>query len=153
MVTKLDVALLEHTNNAEALVWAAMRQCYSDGYASELFEQARRALGEDALGDCESDFVTKMYAFIDSVLASGHESPIEHINFTFAVSGISRALSHQLVRHRIASYCLSGDTEVIAFKHNKSAPKQAMDTRPTLRDESRPATQRAAEAHSAAKRR
>ena len=104
MVTKLDVALLEHTNNAEALVWAAMRQCYSDGYASELFEQARRALVEDALGYCESDFVAKMYAFIDSVIASGHESPIEHINFTFAVSGISRALSHQLVRHRIASY-------------------------------------------------
>lgn len=101
METKLDVALLAHTFNAEALVWAAMRQCYSDGYASELFEQALKEIQEDTFGDCESDFVTKMYAFIDSVLASGHESPIEHINFTFAVSGISRALSHQLVRHRI----------------------------------------------------
>lgn len=104
METHLNVALLAHTFDAEALVWAAMRQCYSDGYASELFEQALKEIQEDAFGDCESDFVAKMYAFIDSVLASGHESPIEHINFTFAVSGISRALSHQLVRHRIASY-------------------------------------------------
>ena len=34
----------------------------------------------------------------------GHESPLEHVSFTFAVEGVSRALSHQLVRHRIASY-------------------------------------------------
>ena len=34
----------------------------------------------------------------------GHESPLEHISFTFAVEGISRACSHQLVRHRLASY-------------------------------------------------
>ena len=34
----------------------------------------------------------------------GHLSPIEHVSFTFAVEGISRACSHQLVRHRIASY-------------------------------------------------
>lgn len=34
----------------------------------------------------------------------GHESPMEHASFTFAIEGISRACSHQLVRHRIASY-------------------------------------------------
>ena len=34
----------------------------------------------------------------------GHESPIEHVNFTFGVEGVSRTLTHQLVRHRIASY-------------------------------------------------
>ena len=37
-------------------------------------------------------------------LASGHESVAEHVSFTFQVEGISRACSHQLVRHRIASY-------------------------------------------------
>lgn len=37
-------------------------------------------------------------------LSSGHESVIEHAVFCFAISGISRACSHQLVRHRIASY-------------------------------------------------
>ena len=34
----------------------------------------------------------------------GHHSPIEHVSFTFAVEGISRSLTHQLVRHRVASY-------------------------------------------------
>lgn len=34
----------------------------------------------------------------------GHESPIEHVSFTFSIEGISRACSHQVVRHRIASF-------------------------------------------------
>ena len=42
--------------------------------------------------------------FIKKLADMGHESPFEHVNFTFGVEGVSRALSHQLVRHRIASY-------------------------------------------------
>jgi thymidylate synthase (FAD) len=42
--------------------------------------------------------------FIRHVVSSGHLSPLEHVKFTFAVQGVSRALTHQLVRHRIASY-------------------------------------------------
>ena len=38
------------------------------------------------------------------LISIGHESPLEHVSFTFAVEGISRACSHQIVRHRIASY-------------------------------------------------
>lgn len=41
---------------------------------------------------------------VKQCIASGHLSTIEHINFTFEISGVSRALTHQLVRHRIASY-------------------------------------------------
>lgn len=41
---------------------------------------------------------------IKRVLGYGHESVIEHAYFTFYVEGISRSLTHQLVRHRIASY-------------------------------------------------
>ena len=37
-------------------------------------------------------------------MESGHASPVEHVSFTFALGGVSRALTHQLVRHRIASY-------------------------------------------------
>jgi thymidylate synthase (FAD) len=46
----------------------------------------------------------KQAEFIRKVVASGHESPLEHVKFTFAVEGVSRALTHQLVRHRIASF-------------------------------------------------
>jgi thymidylate synthase (FAD) len=43
-------------------------------------------------------------SFIAHLSEIGHESPFEHIGFTFLIRGVSRALSHQLVRHRIASY-------------------------------------------------
>ena len=42
--------------------------------------------------------------FIQSMIRTGHESPLEHVSFTFSIEGLSRAASHQLVRHRIASY-------------------------------------------------
>lgn len=44
------------------------------------------------------------YRALKGALASGHESVAEHASFTFAIEGVSRALSHQLVRHRVASY-------------------------------------------------
>ena len=41
---------------------------------------------------------------IKRVTGYGHTSVIEHASFTFSVEGVSRAMTHQLVRHRIASY-------------------------------------------------
>lgn len=61
-------------------------------------------------GTCVSEDIPVMetsvnkYRALKGALASGHESVIEHVSFTFAVSGVSRALTHQLVRHRVASY-------------------------------------------------
>lgn len=57
--------------------------------------------------DCTSDFLqslpeTKM--ILPNVISSGHLSVVEHAVYTFSISGVSRALTHQLVRHRMASY-------------------------------------------------
>ena len=41
---------------------------------------------------------------IKRVIGYGHVSVIEHASFTFFIDGVSRAFSHQLVRHRLASY-------------------------------------------------
>ncbi|MEA2054602.1 MAG: FAD-dependent thymidylate synthase [Candidatus Thermoplasmatota archaeon] len=46
----------------------------------------------------------ELRSILRHVIKIGHESVIEHAYFTFAISGVSRALTHQLVRHRIASY-------------------------------------------------
>lgn len=47
----------------------------------------------------------KIKKFLEMLMSLGHESPVEHVSFTFAVEGVSRVLTHQLVRHRIgASY-------------------------------------------------
>jgi thymidylate synthase (FAD) len=72
------------------LVYTACRTCYSELAPQEIF---RRAV------DGEID-QAKMQKLISGVIESGHGSTIEHIVFTFAITGVSRTLSHQLVRHR-----------------------------------------------------
>src|SRR5262245_3054497 len=72
------------------LVYTACRTCYSELEPQEIF---RRAV------DGEID-PAKMQKLIAGVIESGHGSTIEHIVFTFGISGVSRTLSHQLVRHR-----------------------------------------------------
>lgn len=46
----------------------------------------------------------KTGGLIKALIKSGHESVLEHAIATFNIDGISRACSHQLVRHRLASY-------------------------------------------------
>ncbi len=82
----LKVILLEHTPEPERLVAAAARLCYSDKSADELLENFTP---------------DKVEGFVRKLVSLGHESPMEHVSFTFAIDGISRACSHQLVRHRI----------------------------------------------------
>ncbi|MEG2172510.1 MAG: FAD-dependent thymidylate synthase [Desulfovibrionaceae bacterium] len=88
------VELLSHSPNALSVVYAAFRQCYHSGFVGDMWPSL--CAGEIPL--------EKQAAFVTEIMQSGHASPIEHVSFTFALAGISRALSHQLVRHRIASY-------------------------------------------------
>jgi len=82
------VQLLTHTPEPEQVVAAAARLCYSASSIDQLMEKSR----------------TDQDAFLNKILALGHLSVLEHISFTFGIEGISRACSHQLVRHRLASY-------------------------------------------------
>ncbi|MFH1612950.1 MAG: FAD-dependent thymidylate synthase [bacterium] len=91
MQSKLNVSLLEMTQNANSLIYVACRQCYSAKFAGDIFEDNTKSIEEQK-------------KFVEKIVASGHESPLEHVKFTFAIEGVSRALTHQLVRHRIASY-------------------------------------------------
>jgi thymidylate synthase (FAD) len=83
------VKLVQYTPNPEELVAAAAKLCYSPVGV------------EDILENLDKDNTDK---FLNMLVSMGHESPIEHISFTFAVEGVSRSLTHQLVRHRIASF-------------------------------------------------
>ncbi|MBS4023536.1 MAG: FAD-dependent thymidylate synthase [Dethiobacter sp.] len=85
----MKVTLIAHTPEPEKIVAAAARLCYSPDGADILLE----GLSED-----------KAARFLARLVELGHFSPIEHVSFTFAVEGVSRVLSHQVVRHRIASY-------------------------------------------------
>lgn len=86
------VVLLSMTDNPESLIYSSFRQCYKKGFVGDDWEK-------------ELNSNSSLHKnFIKNVLESGHVSPLEHVSFTFAIEGISRSLSHQLVRHRIASY-------------------------------------------------
>lgn len=82
----MQVKLLSHTPEPEKVVAAAARLCYSPRSAGEIMED---------LSPQETQ------AFLNKLLDLGHSSPLEHASFTFAIDGVSRSLSHQLVRHRI----------------------------------------------------
>ena len=69
-------------------------------YTSEPIETAGRAAGICWDKEDKEDYGT----FIKRIVQKGHESVIEHVSLTFRIEGVSRALTHQLVRHRIASY-------------------------------------------------
>lgn len=92
--THARVELLAHTPEPLSVIYAAFRQCY---HAGEVADMWPRLLS----GEISRE---KQGAFVASVMESGHMSPLEHVSFTFAISGVSRSLTHQLVRHRIASY-------------------------------------------------
>lgn len=92
--TRLQVELLAHTPEPLSLIYAAFRQCYHAGFVADMWPKL-------LAGEISAE---KQAEFVRGVVESGHVSPIEHVSFTFAVQGVSRALTHQLVRHRIASY-------------------------------------------------
>ena len=97
MQTKLKVKLLAHTPNADKLVAAAAKLCYARSDVDTLLDNLTADKVED---------------FIERLADLGHESPIEHASYTFAVEGVSRALLAQLTRHRIASYSVQSQRYV-----------------------------------------
>lgn len=83
------ITLITHTPEPEKIIASAAKLCYS----SSDIETLMTGLTTE-----------KVEAFIKKLTDLGHQSPLEHCSFTFGIEGVSRALSHQLVRHRLASY-------------------------------------------------
>ena len=85
----MQVELLYHTPDPERAIATAARLCYAPVGASELMETMPPE---------------RVQSVLATIMKGGHFSTLEHASFTFAVDGVSRALTHQLVRHRLASY-------------------------------------------------
>ena len=72
------------------IIYTACRTCYSEQLPDQIWDKAvSRTVADE-----------KQQSLVRKVMESGHGSTIEHVNFTFAISGVTRTLSHQLVRHR-----------------------------------------------------
>ena len=84
----MNVKLIGYTPNPEKIPAMAAKLTHSKTKPEDL----------DKTSDKE------LKAILEQVTSLGHTSVIEHTNFTFAISDVSRSLTHQLVRHRIASY-------------------------------------------------
>ncbi len=85
----MNVVLLYHTPDPERAIATAARLCYAPVGAAELME----TMSEE-----------RQRSVLSTIMKSGHFSTLEHASYTFAIDGVSRALTHQLVRHRLASF-------------------------------------------------
>ncbi len=84
------VNLLSIPENIKKIIYTACRTCYSADYPINIWDK-----------DVEDEKVIKL---IDKVLSSGHYSTVEHCQIVFSISGVSRACTHQIVRHRHMSF-------------------------------------------------
>ena len=91
------VTLLAYTPEPEKLVAAAAKLCYSSSSPQTLMNGLTPE---------------KTESFLEMLQTIGHESPIEHVSFTFGIEGVSRSLLAQITRHRIAAYSVQSQRYV-----------------------------------------
>lgn len=92
-----NVKLLTHTPNPENVAAMAAKLCYSKANIENLQDKIEKK---------------SQINFIQKLINMGHESALEHVTFTFAIEGVSRALLAQLTRHRIASFSVQSQRYV-----------------------------------------
>jgi thymidylate synthase (FAD) len=108
------------------LIYTACRTCYSELEPDEIF---RRAVA----GEVDP---ARQQKLIQGVIESGHGSTIEHIVFTFGISGVSRTLSHQLVRHRAGVAFDQQSQRYVTYKGASTMlPASIEDADPAIREE------------------
>lgn len=93
----MNVELLQYNPDCEKVVAAAAKLCYSSSEIDGILNGLDRE---------------KTISFIERLMSMGHESPLEHISFTFGIEGVSRSLLAQMTRHRIASYSVKSQRYV-----------------------------------------
>src|SRR5215211_4736663 len=107
------------------LIYTACRTCYSELEPQDIFG---RATSGQVATDKQQDLIRR-------VIESGHGSTIEHINFTFAISGVTRTLSHQLVRHRAGVAFDQQSQRYLNYKRpSYMVPGSLVDAAPDIRD-------------------
>jgi len=117
-MNEIRIKLLASTPDPITVVYQACRTCYS------------------AVGPLEMDAKDqdKMISLIERIIGAGHHSVLEHISFSFAIDGVSRTLTHQLVRHRIASFSQQSQRYVEFSGEPGSKKSTDFITPPTIKE-------------------
>lgn len=105
----MNVELLQFNPDCEKIVAAAAKLCYSSSEINGILDGLDKE---------------KTTAFIERLMSMGHESPLEHITFTFGIEGVSRSLLAQFTRHRIASYSVKSQRYVNEGKFEFITPPE-----------------------------
>ena len=113
----MKVALLQYTPEPERTVALAARLCYSPADIDEL--QIKNSSAD-------------IRNFLEKIMSLGHQSVLEHASFTFGIEGISRVTTHQLVRHRIASFSQQSQRYVSHTERFAAVVPPAIAERPDL---------------------
>lgn len=105
----MEVRLIDCAAEPLEKLYAAFRTCYSADTPIQIWEKIRsQAISKERIQE-----------FIRARLATGHSSPLEQVVFWFAISGVSRSLSHQLVRHRIGISFEQQSQRYVRFKEER----------------------------------
>lgn len=105
----MKVQLIAYTPDPEKIVAAAAKLCYSNAEIDTLLEGLTPE---------------KSREFVEMLSKLGHESPTEHVSFTFAIEGVSRTLLAQITRHRLASYSVQSQRYVNLKDFNFVVPPE-----------------------------
>jgi len=105
----MKVELLAYTPDADKIVAAAAKLCYSKSGIANLLDGLTPEKTEN---------------FLNMLSDLGHESPVEHASFTFGIEGVSRALLAQITRHRLASYSVQSQRYVSKLDFDYITPPE-----------------------------
>lgn len=105
----MKVTLLSHTPNPEQVIACAARLCYSSASVQSVMDGLTPEKTQD---------------FIEMLTNMGHESPFEHVTFTFGIEGVSRSLLAQITRHRMASFSVKSQRYVKEFEFSFVTPPE-----------------------------
>ncbi|HWP79744.1 MAG TPA: FAD-dependent thymidylate synthase [Candidatus Acidoferrum sp.] len=109
----MNVKLLAYTPDPERVTACAAKLCYASSDIDTLME----GLTDEKVAD-----------FLGLLTELGHESPIEHVSFTFGIEGVSRSLLAQITRHRIASYSVQSQRYVREGAFEYVVPPEIADS-------------------------
>jgi thymidylate synthase (FAD) len=114
----MKVKLIAYTPEPEKVVAAAAKLCYSNADIDTLLDGLT---------------AEKSAEFVKMLATMGHESPTEHVSFTFAIEGVSRSLLAQITRHRIASYSVQSQ-RYVNLKHPEFVTPHEIENNPEAMD-------------------
>ena len=114
----MRVTLVDYPRFADYKAYCAAKVCYSDKGFYDIWCDTPMSTPSDENVDEENAL-----KLLQSLVDKGHGSILEHCCFTFSIEGISRACSHQLVRHRIASYSQQSQRYVRGEKFSAVIPE------------------------------